>query len=213
MSATTIAFHLQPTPAGLAVLTMLEECGLPYTLSTENRGRDAAWPAADAAPAAPTPTLVDPDGPGGQAVALCEAGTIVLYLADKTGRWMPSEPSGRYAVLQWLMFQQGSLGPLLAQAEHFRQDAPAPLAYAIERYTQEARRLYATMDRQLGEHAFIAGPDYSIADIAIFPWLRGWHDQGIVWAEHPRLQAWFERIAERPAVRRSLRIAAPRLAP
>jgi GST-like protein len=210
MTASTIALHLRPTPAGLAVLTMLEECGLPYTLSTEDHACDEPWPAADAEPSAPPPTLVDADG---QAVALSEAATILLYLADKTGRWMPSAPSGRYAVLQWLMFQQGSLGPVLAQARHFRHEAPAPVAYAIERYTLEARRLYATMERQLSEHAFIAGPDYSVADIAIFPWLRGWREQGILWAEHPRVHAWFERIAVRPAVQRSLRIAAPRPAP
>jgi GST-like protein len=159
------------------------------------------------------PAIVDPQGPDGQPISLFESGAILVYLAGKTGRFMPATDRGRFDVLQWLMFQMGGVGPMLGQAHHFRLYAPEKLPYAIERYTNEARRLYGVIDRQLAQSAFIAGPDYSIADIAIFPWLRSWENQGIVLSDFPHLQAWFEGIAARPAVQRGVKVLADRRKP
>jgi len=137
-----------------------------------------------------------------------------LYLAEKTGRFMPADTRGRYEVLQWLMFQMGGVGPMLGQAHHFRVYAPEKIDYAIQRYSNEARRLYGVMDKRIASTgAYIAGSDYSIADIAIFPWLRGWERQGIDWADYPALKTWFDRVAERPAVQRGVEVLADRRKP
>jgi GST-like protein len=121
---------------------------------------------------------------------------------------MPTEPRARYATLQWLMFQMGGVGPMLGQAHHFRLYAPEKIAYGIDRYTNEAKRLYGVMDKQVSRHAYMAGDDYTIADIAIFPWLRSAENQGVDWADYPALKAWFDRIAERPAVQRGVAVLA-----
>ena len=121
---------------------------------------------------------------------------------------MPTSDRGKYEVLQWLMFQMGGVGPMLGQAHHFRIYAPEKVPYGIERYTNEARRLYGVMDRQLAHHPYIAGKTYSIADIAIFPWLRSWSNQGIDWAEYPRLKEWFDTVGARPAVQRGCAVLA-----
>ena len=121
---------------------------------------------------------------------------------------MPASDRGKYEVLQWLMFQMGGVGPMLGQAHHFRIYAPEKVPYGIDRYTNEARRLYGVMDRQLAHHPFIAGKSYSIADIAIFPWVRSWAHQGIDWADYPRLKEWFDTIGSRPAVQRGCAVLA-----
>jgi GST-like protein len=131
-----------------------------------------------------------------------------VYLAAKTGRFMPESDRERYEVLQWLMFQMGGVGPMLGQAHHFRLYAPEKIPYAIDRYTNETRRLYGVIDKQLASHAFIAGDSYTIADIAIFPWLRNWEGQGIVLTDFPHLKKWFEGIAARPAVQRGVKVLA-----
>jgi GST-like protein len=171
------------TPNGHKVHIMLEECGLPYRAVPVDIGRGDQFQADFLAisPNNKIPAIVDPDGPDGQPMSLFESGAILLYLAGKTGRFLPADTRGRYQVLQWLMFQMGSVGPMLGQAHHFRIYAPEKLPYAIDRYTNEARRLYGVMNRQLAGHRYIAGADYSIADIAIFPWLRSWKNQGIDW--------------------------------
>jgi GST-like protein len=159
------------------------------------------------------PAIVDPDGPDGKPMSLFESGAILLYLAGKTGRLMPSDTRGKYEVLQWLMFQMGGVGPMLGQTHHFRVYAPDRIAYAIERYSNEARRLYRVMDDRLAKSRYIAGHDYSIADIAIFPWLRSWKNQGIDWADYPHLKGWFDEIAARPAVVRGVEVLADRRRP
>ncbi len=200
-----------PTPNGHKVHIMLEECGLPYRVHPIDIGKGEQFQPDFLAisPNNRIPAITDADGPDGQPISLFESGAILLYLARKTGRFLPADARGEWQVLQWLMFQMGGVGPMLGQAHHFRVYAPEQIDYGIERYTNEARRLYGVMDTQL-EHtgAWIAGADYSIADIAIFPWLRSWENQGISWADYPVLKAWFDRIGERPAVQRGVQVMA-----
>ena len=210
MPQAPIDVYSWPTPNGHKVHIMLEECGLPYVAHPVNIGKGDQF-APDFLAISPNnkiPAIVDPEGPGGQPISLFESGAILVYLAGKTGRFMPEGDRARYDVLQWLMFQMGGVGPMLGQAHHFRLYAPEKLPYAIERYTNEARRLYGVIDKRLSQSAFIAGPDYSIADIAIFPWLRSWENQGIVLTEYPHLKAWFDGIAARPAVQRGVKVLA-----
>ncbi len=203
------------TPNGHKVHVMLEECGLPYrAIAVDIGAGDQFKPEFLAiSPNNKVPAIVDPDGPDGEPISLFESGAILLYLAAKTGRFMPADTRGKYAVLQWLMFQMGGVGPMLGQNHHFRIYAPEVVPYAVERYTQEARRLYGVMERQVAQHAYIAGAEYSIADIAIFPWLRNWQNQGIAWADFPHLKAWFDGIAARPAVQRGVAVLADRRKP
>ncbi len=202
------------TPNGHKVHIMLEECGLPYRAHAVDIGAGEQF-APDFLAISPTtiPAIVDPDGPEGGPISLFESGAILLYLAAKTGRFLPEGASARYEVLQWLMFQMGSVGPMLGQAHHFRQYAPEKLPYAIERYTNEAHRLYGVMDRRLSKSKYVGGADYSIADIAIFPWLRSWKNQGIDWRDFPHLKGWFDEIAARPAVQRGVQLLADKRKP
>ena len=203
------------TPNGHKVHIMLEECGLPYRVVPVNIGiGDQFKPEFLAlSPNNKIPALVDPHGPDGGPISLFESGAILLYLAAKTGRYLPENVAARYEVLQWLMFQMGSVGPMLGQAHHFRIYAPEKIEYAIDRYTNEARRLYGVMDRRLAKSKYIAATEYSIADIAIFPWLRSWKNQGIDWADYPHLKAWFDEIAARPAVQRGVEVLAQQRKP
>ena len=200
-----------PTPNGHKVHIMLEECGLPYRAHPIDIGKGDQFKPAFLAisPNNKIPALVDPEGPDGQPMSVFESGAILLYLAGKTGKFLPADTRGKYEVLQWLMFQMGGVGPMLGQAHHFRIYAPEKIDYAVTRYTNEARRLYGVMDRQIERTgAYIAGGDYSIADIAIFPWLRSWQNQGVDWADYPALKGWFDRIAQRPAVQRGVQVLA-----
>ena len=210
MPQATIDVYSWPTPNGHKVHIMLEECGLPYRAHPVNIGQGDQFEAEflTISPNNKIPAITDPDGPEGKPISLFESGAILVYLAAKTGKFLPSDDRGKYAVLQWLMFQMGSVGPMLGQAHHFRMYAPEKIPYAIDRYTNEARRMYGVIDRQLGKSAFIAGDDYSIADIAIFPWLRSWENQGVVIGEFPDLKRWFDRLADRPAVQRGVKVLA-----
>ena len=154
------------------------------------------------------PAIVDPDGPDGAPISLFESGAILLYLAGKTGKLLPASTRDRYEVLQLLIFQMGSVGPMLGQAHHFRIYAPEKLPYAVDRYTNEARRLYNVMNKRLANSRYIGGKDYSIADVAVFPWLRSWKNQGIDWNDHPHLKGWFDEISKRPAVMRGVEVLA-----
>ena len=200
-----------PTPNGHKVHIMLEECGLPYRVHPINIGQGDQFDADFLAisPNNKIPALVDSEGPDGKPMSVFESGAILLYLAGKTGCFLPTDVRAKYEVLQWLMFQMGGVGPMLGQAHHFRIYAPERIAYAINRYTNEARRLYGVMDQQIARTgAWIAGGDYSIADIAIYPWLRSWENQGIDWTDYPALKTWFDRVGARPAVQRGVKVLA-----
>ena len=163
-----ISVYSWATPNGHKVHIMLEECGLPYrTVAIDIGAGDQFKPEFLAiSPNNKIPALVDPDGPGGKPISLFESGAILLYLAAKTGRFLPEDLAARYEVLQWLMFQMGGVGPMLGQAHHFRLYAPEKIPYAIDRYTNEARRLYGVMDKRIAKSRYIGGSDYSIADIS-----------------------------------------------
>ena len=198
------------TPNGHKVHVMLEECGLEYRAIPVNIGAGEQF-APDFLAISPNnkiPAIVDPDGPDGRPISLFESGAILLYLAAKTGRFLPTDLRARYRVLEWLMFQMGSVGPMLGQTHHFRLYAPEKLPYAIARYSNEAKRIYGVLDKRLDGREWVASDDYSIADIAIFPWLRSWQNQGIDWADFPHLKRWFDRVAARPAVQRGVEVLA-----
>jgi GST-like protein len=203
------------TPNGHKVHIMLEECGLPYRLHPVDIGAGEQFTPEFLAlsPNNKIPAIIDPEGPDGQPMRMFESGAILLYLAGKTGRFLPADVSGKYEVLQWLMFQMASVGPMLGQAHHFRVYAPEKIGYAIERYTNEARRLYGVMDKRLARSRYLGGPDYSIADIAVFPWLRSWKNQGIDWDHYPHLKGWFDEMSARPAVQRGVEVLADRRRP
>ncbi|MBA3624091.1 MAG: glutathione S-transferase family protein, partial [Methylibium sp.] len=189
---------------------MLEECGLPYRVKAVNIGAGDQFKPEFLAvsPNNKIPAIVDPEGPDAERIALFESGAILVYLAAKTGRFMPSDLRAKYEVLQWLMFQMGGVGPMLGQTHHFRVYAPEKIDYAIERYTNEAKRLYGVMNKRLAKSKYIAGAEYSIADISIFPWLRSWKNQGIEWNDYPHLKGWFDEIAGRPGVQRGVEVLA-----
>ena len=205
-----IEVYSWPTPNGHKVHIMLEECGLPYRAIPVDIGTGEQFRPEFLAisPNNKIPALVDPQGPDGQPISLFESGAILLYLASKTGRFLPEDARGRWEVLQWLMFQMASVGPMLGQAHHFRIYAPEKIPYAIDRYTKEAKRLYGVMDRRLATSKYLSGRAYGIADIAVYPWLRSWKNQGIDWADHPHLKAWYDEIGERPAVQRGVSVLA-----
>ena len=203
------------TPNGHKVHIMLEECGLGYRAIPVDIGAGDQFKPAFLAisPNNKIPAIVDSEGPDGEPISIFESGAILLYLAAKTGRFMPEDLRGKYRALEWLMFQMGSIGPLLGQAHHFRMYAPQKIEYAIDRYTNEARRLYGVMDGRLARSRYIAGDAYTIADIAIFPWLRSWKNQGIDWNDYPHLRGWFDEIGARPAVQRGVEVLADRRKP
>lgn len=205
-----IEVYSWPTPNGHKVHIMLEECGLPYRAHPINIGAGDQFKPEFLAisPNNKIPAITDPDGPEGKPISMFESGAILLYLAGKTGKLLPQSVTARYEVLQWLMFQMGGVGPMLGQAHHFRIYAPEKIDYAVNRYTNEAKRLYGVMDKRLAKSKYIGGPEYSIADIAIFPWLRSWKNQGIDWADYPHLKGWFDEIAARPAVQRGVEVLA-----
>jgi GSH-dependent disulfide-bond oxidoreductase len=199
-----------PTPNGHKVHIMLEECGLPWRAIPVNIGAGDQFKPEFLAisPNNKIPAITDPAGPDGKPISLFESGAILVYLAAKTGKFLPRDDRAKYEVLQWLMFQMGGVGPMLGQAHHFRMYAPEQIEYAVNRYSNEAKRLYGVIDRRLSQSRFLGGPEYSIADIATFPWLRSWQNQGIVLADYPHLKQWFDQIADRPAVQRGVKVMA-----
>ena len=210
-----IAVYSWPTPNGHKVHIMLEECGLPYRVIPVDIGSGAQFEPGflSISPNNKIPAITDPAGPDGKPISMFESGAILLYLAGKTGKLLPQDVRGKYEALQWLMFQMGSVGPMLGQAHHFRIYAPEKIAYAVDRYTNEAKRLYTVINKRLAGHKYIAGKDYSIADIAIFPWLRSWKNQGVEMSDYPHLKGWFDEIAGRPAVQRGVAVLAEKRKP
>ena len=197
------------TPNGRKISIMLEELELPYAVHAVDIGKGEQF-AADFLAISPNnkiPAIVDSDGPNGRPLALFESGAILQYLAEKHGRLLPAVGVARYQALQWLMFQMGGFGPMLGQAHHFLRYAPESLPYAQKRYHDEALRLYGVLDRQLEGRAYVAG-EYSIADIALYPWAarHEWHQVDL--AAFPQVWDWFQRLGERPAVRRGMAVPA-----
>lgn len=197
------------TPNGRKISIMLEEAGLPYRVHPIDITQDEQF-APDLVTISPNskiPAIIDSEGPDGNPISLFESGAILIYLAEKTGRFLPVQPRARYEVMQWLMFQMGGIGPMCGQLHHFRRFAPEPIPYAIERYTKEVKRLYRTLDKRLSEHAYLAD-EYSIADMATYPWISRYEWQGMDLADYPAMQRWFGEISARPAVMRGMAVPA-----
>jgi GSH-dependent disulfide-bond oxidoreductase len=197
-----------PTPNGHKVHIMLEETGLPYTVHAVDIGKGDQFKPGFLAisPNNKIPAIVDPHGPDGAPMSLFESGAILVYLAAKTGMLLPEDHRGRWEALQWLMFQMGGVGPMLGQAHHFNVYAPERIAYAMDRYSKEANRLYGVLDRRLAESEFIGGGAYSIADIAVMPWLRSFRNQNVDMDAYPHVKRWFDAMNARPAVQRGLAV-------
>jgi GST-like protein len=207
-----IDLYTWPTPNGHKIHIMLEETGLAYTVhAIDIQAGDQFKPEfLRINPNNKMPAIVDQDGPGGRPMALAESGAILFYLASKTGRFLPADIRERWAVMQWVMFQMGHIGPMLGQAHHFLGYSVEKIPYAINRYKNEANRLYGVLDRRLGESQYVACGEYTIADMAIMPWLRSYERQGVNMDDYPNVRRWFDRINERPAVKRGLQVLADR---
>ena len=205
-----IDLYYWTTPNGHKITLFLEEVGLPYTIHPVNLGRGDQFKPEFLAisPNNRIPAIVDQDpGDGGAPVSVFESGAILLYLAEKTGKFLPRDLRGRIAVLEWLFWQVGGLGPMAGQNHHFKQYAPEKLSYAIERYVNETNRLYAVLNKRLEDRAFVAG-EYSIADMASYPWIVPYENQGQKLTDFPHLERWFEAIRARPATQRAYAKAA-----
>ncbi len=207
MAQRPIEVYYWPTPNGHKITMMLEECGLPYDIKPVNIGTGDQFKPEFLAisPNNRMPAIVDPHGPGGQPISVFESGAILQYLGRKTGKFYPADERARVAVDEWLFWQMGGLGPMAGQAHHFRNYAPEKIKYGIDRYTNEVNRLYGVMNTRLATRDFLADT-YSIADMASYPWVRPYKNQGQDLAEFPHLERWFQRIRERPAVAKAVKI-------
>ncbi len=197
-----------PTPNGHKVHIMLEETGLDHAVHPIDiqKGDQFQPDFLKISPNNRIPAIIDRDGPGGTPYSLFESGAILIYLAEKTGKFLPVGGAAKYDVLQWLMWQMGGVGPMFGQAHHFRGYAKDEIPYAIDRYTKEAGRLYGVMDKHLADNAYLGGADYTIADIATFPWTRSHDRQGHSLDDFPNVKRWFDEIAARPAVARGVMV-------
>jgi GST-like protein len=207
-----IELYTWPTPNGHKVHIMLEETGLPYRVHPIDIGAGDQFKPEflKISPNNKMPAMIDPDGPGGKPFALAESGAMLFYLASKTGRFLPEDLRERWQVMQWVMFQMGHVGPMLGQAHHFLGYAQEKIPYAMNRYKSEANRLYGVMDRRLAESKFMACNAYTIADMAVMPWLRFPERQGVEIDDYPNVKRWRDGIAARPAVQRALQVLADR---
>jgi GST-like protein len=202
-----IDLYTWSTPNGRKVSIMLEETGLKYGVFPIDitKSQQFAEDFVRINPNSKIPAIVDHDGPGGKPFPLFESGAILIYLADKTGKFLPEEPLAHYRTLQWLMFQMGGVGPMFGQAHHFLRAAPEKIQYGIDRYTKEARRLYGVMDGRLKNSEYLAG-EYTIADIATYPWVarHEWHLVNL--ADFPHVKRWYAAIGARPAVKKGMAV-------
>jgi GST-like protein len=201
-----IELHYWPTPNGHKITLFLEEAGVEYTIKPVNIGKGAQFEAAYLAisPNNKMPAIVDTaPADGGEAISVFESGAILLYLADKTGRFIPQDVRGRNTVLEWLFWQMAGLGPMTGQYGHFNAYAPEKLPYAIDRYTKETERLLGVLDKRLAGRAFIAGGEYSIADMAAYPWVDPYTAAPIDLTQFPNVERWHSDIAARPATQRA----------
>jgi GSH-dependent disulfide-bond oxidoreductase len=201
-----IDFYVLTSPNVQKIFIMLEELAAPYrTIPVDVwKGEQFKPEFVKLNPNAKIPVIVDHEGPGGKPYTVFESGAILMYLAEKAGRFLPAEPAKRYEVIQWLMIQLTSVGPVFGQVVHFTRFAPPGNDYSKSRYMTEMLRLYELLERRLGEAPYLGGDDYSIADIAAFPWTRN-HDMfGVKWSERPNLARWFDAVSARPAVKKAL---------
>jgi GST-like protein len=200
-----IDFYTSSSPNGAKVHILLEETGLEYALQCVNlnEGEHKKPDYLAINPIGKVPAIVDRDGPGGDEVKVFESGAILLYLAEKSGKFLPRDPQARWQAISWLMFQMAGLGPSLAQAGYFLNRAPEPVPHAVERFVTEAEHLFGVVDRCLDEAEFLAG-DYSIADMACFPWMRIHQRFGVDIEDYPNVARWRATVAARPAVRRAV---------
>jgi GST-like protein len=210
-----IELYTWPTPNGHKVHIMLEETGTPYNMHPIDIGAGDQFKPEflKISPNNKMPAMVDTDGPGGKPISMFESGAMLIYLASKTGRFLPEDLRDKWTTLQWLMFQMGGVGPMLGQAHHFLGYAPEKIPYAMNRYKNEANRLYGVIDRRLKESKYIACGEYTIADMAIVPWLRFPERQGVEIDEYPHLKKWRDAILARPAVQKALLVLADRRKP
>jgi GSH-dependent disulfide-bond oxidoreductase len=204
-----IDLYTWSTPNGRKVSIMLEECALPYRVHKINIGTNKEQFAPEYLKINPNgkiPSLVDPEGPGGEPIAMMESGAILIYLAEKTGKFFPAQH--KYEILQWLMFQMGGVGPMFGQAHHFMRAKKDEIPYGSERYGNEARRLYGVMDKRLSGNEYFVKDLFSIADIAIYPWVarHEWHRVDL--AAFPHVKRWFDAVGARPAVARGMAVPA-----
>jgi GSH-dependent disulfide-bond oxidoreductase len=201
-----IELHYWPTPNGHKVTMFLEEAGLPYEIKPVNIGRGDQFKPEylKISPNNKMPAMVDTDPlGGGESLSIFESGAILLYLTEKTGKFIPASIRERYVVMEWLFWQVGGLGPMLGQNHHFNRYAPEKIPYAIDRYVNETRRLYGVLDQRLAGRDFIAGSDYGIADMAAYPWIVPYEAQTMHLEDFPNVQRWFKRIGERDATKRA----------
>jgi GST-like protein len=203
-----IELHTWGTPNGRKISIMLEEVGLAYDVHRVDigKGDQFAPPFVALNPYSKIPAIIDPDGPEGAPLRLFESGAILVYLAEKTGKLLPAAPRRRYLTLQWLMFQMGAVGPFFGQVHHFVRAAKVEVPYAIERYIKEKDRIYAVLDRRLGEAPYLAGDEYTIADVATYPWVarHEWHKTDL--GTFPNVKRWFDAVSARPAVQRGMKV-------
>ena len=202
-----IELHYAPTPNGHKIAIALEELGLDYEVHRVNIGEGDQFKLEFLAfsPNNRIPAIIDHGADGDEPVTVFESGAILVYLAEKTGRLMPASGDGRKTVMEWLMWQMGGFGPMLGQAHHFNFYAKDKIGYAMDRYSNEANRLYGVLDRRLQGRDFVAG-DYSIADIAIFPWTRTYQRQNVAIGDYPNVVRWRKAIFDRPAVQRGMKV-------
>ena len=210
-----IDLYSWPTPNGHKIHIMLEETGLPYNVHPVDIGAGDQFKPEflKISPNNKMPAMIDSDGPDDKPISMFESGAMLIYLASKSGKFLPDDLRERWSTLQWLMFQMGGVGPMLGQAHHFLVYAPEKIPYAMQRYSKEANRLYGVMDRRLAQSEFIACDEYTIADMAIMPWLRSYERQGVNMDEYPHVRKWFDGIGARPAVQRGLAVLADRRKP
>ena len=203
-----IDLYTWATPNGRKVSIMLEEVGLPYMVHPVNIGQGEQFAPEFLAinPNGKIPAIVDPDGPYGGPLSLFESGAILIYLAEKTGRLLPQDARARAVTLQWLMFQMGGVGPMFGQAFHFVKFAPEPVPYGIKRYTDEMHRLLGVLDKRLLEAEYLAGIDYTIADVATYPWVAATARLDVDLDHYPNLRRWVTAIAARPAVEKGMAV-------
>ncbi len=206
-----IDLYTWSTPNGRKVSIMLEECGLPYRVHPINIGKDEQFtPEFQAiSPNNLIPAIIDPDGPDGKPISLFESGAILIYLAEKTDRFLPHDARQRIVTLQWLMFQMGNVGPMFGQAHHFIRNAKEQVPYGIKRYSEVAKRLYRVLQRRLSDVPYLAGQDFTIADIATYPWVARFEWHKVDLNDYPAVKRWFDTIGQRPAVQKGMAVPTP----